>query len=47
MIDLSAIVGANVTTAANSDGDVKLTVEDSQGQQCNRSGKYTSHTLRM
>ena len=33
MIDLSAIVGASVTTAANSDGDVKLTVEDSQGQQ--------------
>ena len=33
MIDLSAIVGASVTTAANSDGDVQLTVEDSQGQQ--------------
>jgi Ca2+-binding RTX toxin-like protein len=33
MIDLSAIVGASVTTAANSDGDVKLTVEDSQGQE--------------
>ena len=33
MIDLSAIVGASVTTAATSDGDVKLTVEDSQGQQ--------------
>ena len=33
MIDMSAIVGANVTTAANSDGDVKLTVEDSQGQE--------------
>ena len=33
MIDLSAIVGASVTTAANSDGDVTLTVEDSQGQE--------------
>ena len=33
MIDLSAIVGATVTTETNSDGDVKLTVEDSQGRQ--------------
>ena len=31
MIDLSAIVGASVTTATNSDGT--FTVEDSQGQQ--------------
>jgi Ca2+-binding RTX toxin-like protein len=33
MIDLSAIVGATVSTAANSDGDVTLTVEDSQGRE--------------
>ena len=33
MIDLSAIVGASLTTAITSDGDVRLTVEDSQGQE--------------
>ena len=33
MIDLTAIVGASVTTEINSDGDLQLTVEDNQGQQ--------------
>ena len=33
MIDLSAIVGASVSTATNSDGDITLTVEDSQGTE--------------
>ena len=33
IIDLTSIMGASVTTAANSNGDVKLIVEDSQGQK--------------
>ena len=33
MIDLSAIVGATVSTETNNDGDVELTIEDSQGRQ--------------
>ena len=33
MIDLTSIVGATVSTDTNSDGDVTLTVEDSQGRE--------------
>ena len=33
MIDLTAIVGATVSTDTNSDGDVTLTVENSQGRE--------------
>ena len=33
MIDLSAIVGATISTETNNDGDVRLTIEDSQGRE--------------
>ena len=33
MIDLTSIVGASVSANTNSDGDVTLTVEDSEGQE--------------